>query len=47
MIADRQKRNQMGEAARAFVFEHYTWSNIAKQMVKAYQNVIDGRNTTN
>lgn len=37
---DSEKREKMGFAARDLVMKNYTWENIAKDMIKAYNRVI-------
>ena len=38
-----QQANQMGNQARQFIFDNYTWEIIAKKLVEVYQKIINSQ----
>jgi glycosyltransferase involved in cell wall biosynthesis len=40
ILADPTQRTRMGDAARAMVYQHYTWPKIARQLIDAYQQCL-------
>jgi phosphatidylinositol alpha-mannosyltransferase len=41
MVADEQRRQAMGDAARALAVERYSWPGIAGRLVEIYEHVTD------
>ena len=40
LVADSKLRARMGSRARRFVEHYYRWGQIAKQLVRVYENVL-------
>jgi glycosyltransferase involved in cell wall biosynthesis len=40
-LADREAAIALGQRAQQFIFQHYTWDQIAAQLVQSYRNILD------
>ncbi|MFG6102888.1 glycosyltransferase [Leptothoe sp. EHU-05/26/07-4] len=40
-LSDPDSATEMGQRARQFIFQHYTWDQIAKNLHGVYQNILD------
>ena len=40
-----KEAKEMGDRARQFIFDHYTWENAAETLLKTYQCIIQASNT--
>ena len=43
-LVNPEEAKQMGDHARNFIFENYTWDNISKVMINTYKNILDKTN---
>jgi glycosyltransferase involved in cell wall biosynthesis len=43
-LRDPAAAQAMGDRARKFVFEHYSWESIAKQTIGVYESIVTRRN---
>ena len=39
-LANSEEAKQMGNRARQFIFENYTWNNISKIMIETYKDIL-------
>ena len=43
-LVNSEEAKQMGDRARKFIFENYTWDNISKVIINTYKNILDKNN---
>jgi glycosyltransferase involved in cell wall biosynthesis len=42
-LSDSQKAKEMGDRARQFIFQNYTWEQAAKKLIQVYSQIIEER----
>lgn len=40
-LSNREEAKEMGDRAKKFILENYTWDQIAKQLIEVYQDIIE------
>jgi glycosyltransferase involved in cell wall biosynthesis len=42
LLKDDQEAKEMGDRARQFIMENYTWDQVAQKMISVYEDIIQG-----
>ncbi|MHC5935342.1 glycosyltransferase, partial [Nostoc sp.] len=45
-LSDPEQARAMGDRARQFILENYTWDSLASKLISVYQDIIESHTVT-